>query len=135
MSLMFLIPLAIALGAVYLFEHSTQETAVFATAVGIVGAFLSLVLAPWQIQLLLLAVILLKFRGKPLWVYETFDSKETKLPANEEGKQAMPNNPSSKDEIIGKYRGADCKIQPSENTPVHQPNFTIKYRGASTTRS
>ncbi|WP_416668659.1 hypothetical protein [Egbenema bharatensis] len=51
----FLIPLAIALVAIYI-QYQTQEeiVAIFSIVIAIVCFFLSLVLAPWMVQILIL---------------------------------------------------------------------------------
>ncbi len=58
MSLGFLIPLAIALGSAYIFEKSAEEMALLAASIGIVSLLLSLILLPWQMQLMLLMFVL-----------------------------------------------------------------------------
>lgn len=62
MSLLFLIPLATALGAAYIFETLQDEVAILAAVAVVVSVILCLVLSPWQLQLSLLMVVLLTTR-------------------------------------------------------------------------
>ena len=59
MPLFFLIPLCTALASGYLFKKCSDELAYLTGVLTIVSLVLSLVLAPWQIQLVLLIVVLL----------------------------------------------------------------------------
>ena len=63
MSWSFTIPLVIALTVAYILKKSADEIAYLAVAILIVSVVLSLVLAPWPIQLLLLALVLLGLCG------------------------------------------------------------------------
>lgn len=58
MALFFLVPLCTALITGYLVKQSTDEIAYIAGVFGFISFIVSLVLAPWQIQLLLLIVVL-----------------------------------------------------------------------------
>lgn len=59
MALLFLVPLCTALLTGYLVKQSTDEIAYIAGVFGCLCFILSLVLAPWQIQLLMLVVVLI----------------------------------------------------------------------------
>jgi hypothetical protein len=59
MPLFFLIPLCTALVTGYLFKKSTDEIAYLAGMFTVISLILSLVLAPWQIQLGLLIIVLI----------------------------------------------------------------------------
>jgi sensor domain CHASE-containing protein len=64
MSLIFLIPLVAAIGAAYAYTISSRELPILlAASVAIICLVLSLILAPWQVQLLLLLGILVKTRN------------------------------------------------------------------------
>jgi ABC-type enterochelin transport system permease subunit len=58
MLLFLLIPLCTALATGYLFKKSTDEIAYLAGMFAAISLILSLVLAPWQIQLGLLIIVL-----------------------------------------------------------------------------
>ncbi|BAY21049.1 hypothetical protein NIES2100_07940 [Calothrix sp. NIES-2100] len=58
MALFFLVPLCTALLTGYLVKQSTDEIAYIAGVFGFMFFILSLVLAPWQIQLLMLVLVL-----------------------------------------------------------------------------
>ena len=59
MLLFFLIPLCTALATGYFFKKSSDEIAYIAGVFAAVSLILSLVLAPWQIQLGLLIIVLI----------------------------------------------------------------------------
>jgi hypothetical protein len=59
MALSFLIPLFTGLISGYIFKKGVDEIAYFAGIVAVISLIISLVLAPWQIQLLLLIVVLI----------------------------------------------------------------------------
>jgi predicted membrane protein len=59
MPLSFLIPLFTGLITGYIFKKSADEIAYFAGIVAVISLIISLVLAPWEIQLLLLIVVLI----------------------------------------------------------------------------
>ncbi|MBW4684418.1 MAG: hypothetical protein KME40_04820 [Komarekiella atlantica HA4396-MV6] len=59
MPLFFLIPLCTALVTGYLFKKRNDEIAYLADVFAVISLILSLVLAPWQIQLVLLIVVLI----------------------------------------------------------------------------
>jgi hypothetical protein len=60
MSWLFLVPLGIAVTAFFIYERSCDEIAILSAVASITGAVLSLVFAPWQLQLaaLILGLIL-----------------------------------------------------------------------------
>jgi Zn-dependent protease with chaperone function len=59
MALFFLVPLCTALLTGYLVKQSTDEIAYIAGVFGFICFILSLVLAPWQVQLLMLVVVVI----------------------------------------------------------------------------
>lgn len=80
MNLMFLIPLSISLLSGYLFKKSADEMA-YLTGIGtIVCGLLAVILAPWQLQLLILGFVFLSTKNR-LQQNEYrmgFDSKQEK---------------------------------------------------------
>ncbi len=58
MHLPFLIPLTTAIVAGYIFKNSADEMAYLTGVITLVNLILSLVLAPWQLQLLVLMLVL-----------------------------------------------------------------------------
>jgi c-di-AMP phosphodiesterase-like protein len=59
MALSFLIPLFTCLISGYIFKKGVDEITYFAGILAVISLIISLVLAPWQIQLLLLIVVLI----------------------------------------------------------------------------
>ncbi|AKG23555.1 hypothetical protein [Calothrix sp. 336/3] len=59
MPLFFLIPLSMGLVTGYVYQKTTDEIGQLIGIVAVISLVLSIVLAPWQIQLSLLAVVLI----------------------------------------------------------------------------
>ena len=59
MPLSFLFPLALALIVAYILKNSADEIAYLSACILVVSLVVSLAIAPWQIQLLLLILVLL----------------------------------------------------------------------------
>lgn len=59
MTVLFLVPLAIALVSVYIFENSAEEMSYLTAITAIVSLLVTLAIAPWQVQILLLIGALL----------------------------------------------------------------------------
>lgn len=62
MHLLFLIPLMTSIVAGYIFKNSADELADITDSVTLVSLILSLVLAPWQLQLLVLMLVIISTR-------------------------------------------------------------------------
>lgn len=62
MSYFFIIPIAVAVGCMCIFKKTANEMAYLAASVSGVSLVLGLVLAPWQIQLLLVITLLLSYK-------------------------------------------------------------------------
>jgi Zn-dependent protease with chaperone function len=77
MALFFLVPLCTALLTGYLVKQSTDEIAYIAGVFGFICFILSLVLAPWQVQLLMLVVVLITTNS-------LLSKNESNLPNNTE---------------------------------------------------
>ncbi|MEW5856481.1 MAG: DUF4278 domain-containing protein [Cyanobacteriota bacterium] len=147
MSLFFLMPLAITLLAVYILQNSADEISYLAAAISLVGLFVSLVVAPWQIQILLLFLVLLGARRllqqcQPVVEAQVEPQVEPRLDSQDDNKTQLSyrgvdyeSTPSTGEvaevEVTGKYRGQVCKVRKSENISVSQPTSGLKYRGAT----
>ena len=147
MSLFFLIPLAISLLAVYILQNSADEISYLSAAISLVCLFVSLVVAPWQIQILLLFLVLLSARRllkqwRPVAELQIESQVETQLELQDDNKTQLSyrgvnyeSTPSTVEvaevEVTGKYRGQVSKVRKLENIPVSQPTSELKYRGAT----
>jgi hypothetical protein len=111
----FLISLAIVLICAYICQHSSDEIAALATSILLISLFLSLLCAPWQIQCLLLILVLLSnqrylLRSEPI----AKPQEEKKPQLTYRGIQYEPTPPPvevSHEEIVGKYRGQVWRIR------------------------
>ncbi|HAG85100.1 MAG TPA: hypothetical protein DCL61_29115 [Cyanobacteria bacterium UBA12227] len=135
MSLFFMIPLSTFFVAVYIFKKSADEIAYISAAIALVSLLLTLLLAPWQIQLSLLILILFSNRRKPLSSESSFESESTtqeKVKLLYRGANYELNSPTPdmiEDEITGKYRGQVWIAHDLVKSTVVQPTLNIKYRG------
>lgn len=78
MDLLFLFPLTISLVAGYIFKNSADEIAYLMGSVTVVSIILSLVLAPWQLQLLVLMLTLVSTRQPLLQNQYKLEAEEKK---------------------------------------------------------
>ncbi|WP_063777333.1 DUF4278 domain-containing protein [Scytonema millei] len=102
----------------------------------IVSLILALILAPWQIQLLILCVTIFgtkKLLLKNLSKGES-NSVAQSITQSDRPQIVIPSSSSENDvvaEVKGMYRGAPW-LSSQEKTPAPHPNPTnLKYRGAS----
>ncbi len=140
----FIIPLGIALVVFYILKHATDEIAYIATAILVVSLIVSLIIAPWQFQFLLLLLVLLsniRIWQKTEELDDDLSPADPKINMSYRGinyevqpKSAIAANEEVKEAemVIGKYRGQVLKTHPSKNTQVQSEttrNFEIQYRG------
>lgn len=137
MNFTFMIPLSIVLVATYFIKKSEDEIVYLCGIVVVIGLVLSLILAPWQIQLLLLIIAgisTLKL-GKQNPTIEIESENKSSLQYRGSNYEHNQSN-SDKVEVVetdlaGKYRGQVWKNHPSETAKIPQ-TFHLTYRGAST---
>jgi membrane protein implicated in regulation of membrane protease activity len=110
MSWSFIISLAIFLVCVYICENSADEIVYLAASIAAFCAILTVILAPWPIQVVLLLLILLSNRRHFLPSESLEESQEPK-----------------KAQLI--YRGAKYKLTPSSQDVMTEVEMTGKYRG------
>jgi hypothetical protein len=140
----FIIPLGLALVVYYILKHATDEIAYIATAILVVSLIVSLIIAPWQFQFLLLLLVLLsniRIWQKTEELDDDLSPADPKINMSYRGinyevqpKNAIAANEEVKEAemVIGKYRGQVLKTHPSKNTQVQSEtprNFEIQYRG------
>lgn len=108
MSLSFIIPLIICLVGIYIFKNSADEIAYLAAAIALVSLLLSLILAPWPLQLLLLMSVLLSNRRHSVSSDLVDESQEDeKIKLADRGGNYELNSPTvevAEAEVKGKYR-------------------------------
>lgn len=81
MPLFFLVPLCTALITGYLVKQSNDEIAYIAGVFGFISFIVSLILAPWQIQLLMLVAVLIgtnKLLSKNEYQSPNYTEKQTR---------------------------------------------------------
>lgn len=138
MSYLFLLPLGLAVGMVYLVRNSSDEIAYLSAFVAVGSLLLSLIIAPWEIQLLLLIAVVVVVTV--LWrqfgeegkksenlVEETAGEKKYRGVAYTE----TPAEEIPEIEVEGKYRGAAVKLSNTRSIAAPIRPSALKYRGAS----
>ncbi len=111
----FIISLAIVLVCAYICRNSSEGIAALATSILLLSLFLSLLCAPWQIQCLLLILVLLSNRRyflPPESLAEAQDDKKIQLTYRGVKYEATtPPIETSQDKITGKYRGQVWRVR------------------------
>lgn len=135
MRLIFLIPLTTSFVAGYFLQKSADEMAYLTGTVTIVSLILTLVLAPWQIQLLILAFVIISTR-KLLQRNEYQIQPENQEEKLEESGVGNEHNTAqvNEGEVTGKYRGLPWKSNSNQPPAPQQAKFNLKYRGADIKR-
>jgi membrane protein implicated in regulation of membrane protease activity len=141
MSYLFLLPLLTAAIAAYFCQRSSDEIAYLTSVATVISLVLSLILAPWQIQLLILltvvVIVTLLWQGREQKESVAVLTTETVAEKKYRGATHIEPTPAeaSLTEHEGKYRGADVKItnNPSIAPPIRPSS--LKYRGASSINS
>ncbi|MGA9381474.1 MAG: DUF4278 domain-containing protein [Phormidium sp.] len=136
MNFTFMVPLTIVLVATYFLKKSSDEIVYLCGIIAAIGLLLSLILAPWQIQLFLLVIA-------GLWTIKLGQANQTvkieqenKLPLLYRGNNYEHNSSNSNNievaetDLAGKYRGQVWKNDRSEAAKIPQ-TFHLTYRGAS----
>lgn len=131
-----LVPVAIFLLLAYILTNCADEIAYIAAVILLVSLFLSLILAPWPIKWLLLALVLLSNRkiSQPKLEQTVEKSNEKKIKLSYRGidyEQKSSAVEVTEEEIIGKYRGQIYKSSSLKKPIEFQPLAGLKYRGAS----
>lgn len=151
MRLLFLIPLGIGLILTYLSRNFEEEVVYLTNVVTIISFALSLIIAPWQIQLFILVILLIKIqRFFPKIKEESLEAKTENLETNQAENRTIKyrgiayklhstETSITEGEIVGKYRGKvlhSHKLQ--DNLDVNQKSnqkYPLKYRGVNVNNS
>lgn len=123
MPLFFLIPLSICVITSYIFNRCSDEVGYLAGLFAIISFVLSLILAPWEIQVLLLIVVLVTTK-------KLLQRNEYKLKFEESGNdyQTVPKSKTAKREFTRQYRGANYQVN-IVDTELIEEEVRGKYRG------
>ncbi len=130
MPLLFVIPLFTGLVAGYIFKKSTDEIGQIIGVVAAISLALGLILAPWQVQLLLLIVVFVSTK-------KLLQQNEYKLKQQEKDQEQLNNQNQElissqpqllEDEAILKYRGNNYQ-PPDMNVEIQEGEVVGRYRG------
>ena len=138
MTILFIIPLVVVALAVWIYKNSSDEIAYLAAATSVVGLVLSLILAPWQIKLVLLAIALLTSSQiwqprKPVEIKPNFQLIKAQLEGNLASSKAEKEDHQSSTQLVHSlaamvYRGVNYK-QGQHMVKVNYDPSPRKYRG------
>ncbi len=134
MRLLFLVPFTVALVSGYILSNSGQEISYLMGAVSVIGILLSLILAPWQLQLVILVVAIISARLFWLRFQELETNEQTQESEYSSGEKTNPSEAAAMgetDEIIGRYRGAPIVVKKTPTNIAYKPSSGLKYRGVT----
>jgi hypothetical protein len=128
---LFLVPLSTGLISAYIAQKSADEIAYLTSAFTILSFFFTLVMAPWQIQILILLLAIIAVRQ--LWL-KVNANLQLEIKSDE---IAAANTIESK--TTHKYRGVSYKpsalqketVEDKNTELIRSPKPILKYRGAS----
>jgi hypothetical protein len=123
MPLFFLIPLSICVITGYIFNRCSDEVGYLAGLFAIISLVLSLILAPWEIQVMLLVLVLVT-TNKLLQRNQC----KLKLEESSNNSQIVSQPKTAKREVTRKYRGAKYKVDIVKRDFIEE-EVTLKYRG------
>jgi hypothetical protein len=126
----FIIPLAIGLLMAYFWKKAPDELGYLVGSAMILALLLSVILAPWQIKILLLIPVILS-SSQLLDSPQTVVAQGDKNTLNKEENKPIPELNTS--ELT--YRGSHYKATPTEPEAVSPREITGKYRGGIWTAS
>jgi hypothetical protein len=148
MSFLFLVPLTVTLGSGFVFKaakDTSTETATAAFAVGLIGLAFTLILSPWEMQLLLVVLLLANVKwvtllnflfardevAAPVELGDRNDTTSSDATAPVAAtRETDPKATSSEKVVLGKYRGAVCELGHQAEISPRQPTVELQYRGA-----
>ena len=126
MRLFFLIPLMAGLLAGYIAKNSAAEIAYLTGVFTFISLMVSLVLAPWQLQLFILILVIIITKQ----IFLPSEEKMAKESHNQDVSDESTSSPAktTEDKMVTKYRGVSYK--PISSTSVISEGAIVgKYRG------
>ncbi len=152
MILLINISLATGITASYFTKHTSEEISYLMGSLTFFSLLLSLILAPWQIKLIILIIVIISIHR--FWQHigsdkeleteqqtlkksqHSEDSKQLKIESKYRGVAYQPHPETAKvveEELTGKYRGHPYHITHHQPHSTPQPQFELKYRGVNIT--
>jgi len=118
----FLMPLFTGLVSGYIFQKSTDEIGYLAGVAAVISLVISLILAPWEIQLLLLVVVLVS-------THKLLQRNESRINLQSDRNNRTLVSQQPQIEVPCKYRGAN--YEPHDTlVEVTEGEVVGKYRGS-----
>lgn len=133
---LFLIPLTTGLCATWFCQKSPELLTYLMGIISVVSFILSLVLAPWQVQLLILLFVVVSFRR--IWLQaentlEPFGEKKKVEPKSIQPQKRASETITPEDKNVWKYRGVSYS-PPEGQAKTQEGAIAGKYRGATWTK-
>ncbi len=128
MDLFFLIPLVTGISTSYFTKYVSDEVSYLMGSLTFFSLMLSLILAPWEIKMIVLAIAIISSHR---FLRQVRNDKEEKIVASKDAsaqiKQQMTR--TVEEEKIGTYRGTPYKITSPKRHSQPHPKYELKYRG------
>ncbi|ELS00854.1 hypothetical protein Xen7305DRAFT_00005550 [Xenococcus sp. PCC 7305] len=130
MNLFFLIPLVAGIAANHIAKKASDEISYLMGSVTFFSFILSLVIAPWEVKLVVLAIALLSTYGfwrQPVGEDElASESKSSQESGQKQAEHDEQNDNSAGEELIGTYRGKTYHIHASRHQELGQQQVEQK---------
>ena len=130
MNLFFLIPLVTGIGASYVAKRASDEIGYLMGSLTFFSFILSLVIAPWEVKMVVLAIAIAS-SYKFLWQGSEDSELESEDSQLLEVEPDQQNTNLEQEKLIGTYRGKPYYIKVSQKPAQPQRKLNLKYRGVS----
>ena len=133
MQLFFLISLATGTTASYLTKHTSNEISYFMGTLALISLLLSLILAPWQIKLIILIIVIVSMIRvwQHIGIGEEPEIQSEDLDKFQDRQDNQQQNQVLSEELTGMYRGHPYHITHSEQNQISKTDYKLKYRGVN----
>lgn len=133
MQLLFLISLATGVTASYLTKHTSNEISYFMGTLALISLLSSLILAPWQIKLIILIIVIVSIIRvwQHIGIGEEPEIEPKDLDKFQHQQDSQQQDRVSPEELTGMYRGHPYPITHSEQNQISKTDYKLKYRGVN----
>ena len=130
MNLAFLIPLVTGIGASYVAKRASDEIGYLMGSLTFFSFILSLIIAPWEVKMVVLAIAIAS--SYKFWRQVDEDGElEPEDSQLSEVESDQQNTSLEQEKLMGTYRGKPYYIKVSQQQPQPQRKRNLKYRGVS----
>ena len=130
MNLAFLIPLVTGIGASYVAKRASDEIGYLMGSLTFFSFILSLIIAPWEVKMVVLAIAIAS--SYKFWRQVDEDGElEPEDSQLSEVESDQQNTSLEQEKLMGTYRGKPYYIKVSQQRTQSQRKGNLKYRGVS----